>query len=138
MLIFSFLLAVPLAVQDLKFQILSDTSVKITWREPLDKGHSYGPLTYTVECYHCFTVSECDTTVRKAAFFPAKVNLNTTYVIVYNLTLNETYKLTVVSMNNLKNVPRKKWKFSELYFTPTGLYCMSCVLINLKSFSILE
>ena len=122
MLIFSFLLAVPSAVEGLYIQPVTGTSVKMTWNKPKDDGGFHGSLSYTVECYHCINDSKCDTIVENATFFPAKTNLNATHVVVSNLVFNRKYKFKVISMNLLKNVSHDKWKFEEFLVFLPGWY----------------
>jgi hypothetical protein len=111
------LLAVPLAVQNLTFRILTDTSVNITWSKPQNNSGFDGPLTYIVECYRGTNESNGDTAGQNPFF-----NTTLTYVVVSNLTLGETYKFKIGSTNSLRNVPRENWRFSERNFTLTGLY----------------
>jgi hypothetical protein len=124
MLVLSSLLVVPSAVEEINIQILTSTSVNVTWIKPEDDGGFNGSLRYSVECYHCVNGSECDTIVKNAIFFPAKTDLGTNFVVVSNLTFNKKYKFKIISMNGLKNVPCGRWKFGEKI---AGLYrvCLS-------------
>jgi hypothetical protein len=124
MLDLSSFLVVPSAVEEINIQILTSTSVNITWIKPKDDGGFNGSLRYSVECYHCVAGSECDTIIKNAIFFPAKTDLNTNRIVVSNLTFNKKYKFKIISMNGLKNVPGGKWKFGEMI---AGLYrvCLS-------------
>ena len=123
MLTFSFSLAVPSAVQKLKIQSRSNTSVQITWDKPQNDDGFNGSFAYTVECYRCASnsKSQCDIFVKNAIYFPARIDLEITHVLISNLKFNETYKFKVYSMSSLKNVSHNKWKFEQETFTLTGL-----------------
>ena len=111
-LIFSLLLAIPPAVENVFVESLTRTSVNVTWRKPKIHEGFEAPFTFTVECYHCINVFKCDTTVENAKFFPAKTNLDTTYVVVTGLKFNKKYKFKVISISNwFKNVSSDKWMF---------------------------
>ena len=121
MLTFSFSLAVPLGVQKLKIRSRSNTSVQITWDKPQNDDGFNGSFTYTVECYRCTNNNKprCDIFEKNATYFPARTDLETTRVIISNLTFNGTYKFKVYSMSGLKNVSYNKWKFEQETFTLT-------------------
>ena len=127
-LIFSFVLAVPPPVENLSVETLTSTSVNITWGKPKIPEGSEELFTYNLECYHCINGSKCYAIVENLKFFPAKTNLNATYVVVSGLKFGEKYKLKVTSINNwLKNVSSDKWMFKS-----TGLYLVALLYINTR------
>ena len=65
----------------------------------------------------------CNVTTNDALeFTPGQTNLTPTYVVVSKLDLEQICKIKVISMSNLKNVPKSKWKFAEPMRKPPGLY----------------
>ena len=95
--------------------------MNITWKKATNSGGFNGSITYTVEVYDC-DESKCNTSASDVHISAKKTGL--TYVIIYNLDQAQKYKIKVISMNNLKNVPTDKWEFAETTFPRPGLYNM--------------
>ena len=92
------------------------------WEKATNTDGFNGTITYTVEVFDCEAEPKCNTTAKDVQILPSKTNLTTTYVTISKLVLTRTYKIKVISMNNLKNVPMNKWKFAETEFPLAGLY----------------
>ena len=116
------LLAVPPKVENVKIARLENgKKINITWKIK-DNNFDRPAITYTLEVYSCINQSICDDIAKNVKFSPNKTDLTTTYVVVSNLELEEKYRIKVISMSNLKNVPKDKWKFAQKTFPSPGLY----------------
>ena len=99
--------------------MLSGT-INISWKKATNSG-GFGSITYTVEVYICgHDETKCNTSAKDVQISAKKTGL--TYVIISNLVQAQKYKIKVISMNSLKNVPTDKWKFAETTFPLPGLY----------------
>jgi hypothetical protein len=89
------------------------------WKKANSSGFN-GSITYTVKVYDC-EESKCNKLAKDVHISPNKTSL--TYVMISNL-VRQKYKVKVISMNSLKNVPLDKWEFAETTLPRSGLYNM--------------
>jgi hypothetical protein len=112
------LLAVPSKIEFINIPSTLDETINITWKKATNSGGFNGSITYIVEVYDC-DESKCNTSAKDVQISAKKTGL--TNVIISNL-VRQKYKIKVISMNSLKNVPLDKWKFAETTFPLPGLY----------------
>jgi hypothetical protein len=96
-----------------------DERINITWKKATNSGGFNGLITYTVEVYDC-DESKCNSSAKDVHISAKKTSL--TNVMISNLDQTKKYKIKVISMNSLKNVPTDKWKFAQTTFPRAGLY----------------
>ena len=102
-----------LALKDKPVYKVNKTRVTIKWNEP-DKTESLNEsIFYDVECFLC-KEKICNLTCGNVKFNPGNDNINTTLVVVTELTAGKSYKVRVYPKNNLnENILKNKWKFME-------------------------